>query len=134
MAERWRPVPACRWFGIPPRVFAGSDKGNAATVGRTLTDGREAGGVVLEGTPDQDGYLRVTYGKRKLGVAVLVCLAWHGPPEVRHLNGNCQDNRPENLAWGSHRENEQDKKEKRKKGKEEGIRTSSVPRSDIAGT
>lgn len=40
----------------------------------------------------------------------LVALAFLGPQpspehEVRHLNGNRGDNRPENLAWGTRREN-----------------------------
>lgn len=44
----------------------------------------------------------------------LVCLAFHGEPpageiEVRHLDGNSNNNRAENLAWGTHAENEADK-------------------------
>jgi hypothetical protein len=44
---------------------------------------------------------------------ILVCEAFHGPKpephhEVRHLNGNGQDNRPENLAWGTKSENRAD--------------------------
>ena len=44
------------------------------------------------------------------GVHRLVCAAFHGPTpspthEVRHLNGNPQDNRPDNLAWGTRIEN-----------------------------
>lgn len=42
----------------------------------------------------------------------LVCAAFHGPcPNgmvCRHLNGLRRDNRPENLAWGTHSENSQD--------------------------
>lgn len=42
-------------------------------------------------------------------VHVLVCSAYHGVgragQEVRHLNGWHTDNRPENLAWGSRRQN-----------------------------
>lgn len=45
----------------------------------------------------------------------LVCMAFHGLPEresmqVRHLDGNPANNRPENLAWGSQQENWQDRK------------------------
>ena len=45
-------------------------------------------------------------------IYVLVALAFHGPrpvgpagKEVRHLDGNKSNNRPENLAYGTRREN-----------------------------
>lgn len=44
----------------------------------------------------------------------LVCIAFHGPPPslthtlVRHVNGIPDDNRPENLAWGTYKENGRD--------------------------
>lgn len=136
MAERWRPVPACKWFGIPARVFEASSHGRVRTVDRTLSDGRQAGGVVLAPAPDKDGYLRVKVARRPVGVHVLVCLAWHGVPEVRHLGDSNQDNRPELLTWGTRKQNEGDKKEKRRRGrdkKEEKSRTPSVPRPDDVG-
>lgn len=45
----------------------------------------------------------------------LVCMAFHGMParpseQVRHLDGNPENNRPENLAWGSQYENWADRK------------------------
>lgn len=73
----------------------------------------------LKAFPDKDGYLRFnTYRNRKWqqhSVHVAVCTAFHGPrPEaangVRHLNGDPQDNRAENLAWGTYLENEADKR------------------------
>lgn len=100
MAERWRKVPACRWFGIKAGVFEASGEGHA----------RLAGGQVLTEVPDPDGYLRVKHAGRWFGVAVLVALAFKGPPEVRHL-GERADNRPASLAWGSRWQNEQDKGE-----------------------
>ena len=44
----------------------------------------------------------------------LVCMTFHGAPPSRlhivaHLNGDSLDNRAENLAWKSQRENEADK-------------------------
>jgi len=53
--------------------------------------------------------------RRKTYVHTLVCEAFHGPRpapdwDVRHLNGDKLDNRPENLAWGTHAENLRDKK------------------------
>ena len=101
MGERWRKVPACRWFGIRAGVFEASSDGHA----------RLAGGRVLAEVADKDGYLRVRHRSRWFGVHVLVALAFKGPPEVRHL-GERTDNRPAELAWGSRWENEQDKKEK----------------------
>ena len=137
MGERWRPVPACKWFGIPARTYEASSHGRVRTVNRTLTDGRQASGSVLAPSPDKDGYLRVKVARRPVGVHVLVCLAWHGVPEVRHLGDSNQDNRPELLTWGTRRENNgRDKREKRKREKEkkeEKFRTPSVPRPDELG-
>lgn len=43
----------------------------------------------------------------------MVCEAFHGPAakgmQVRHLDGNPRNNRPDNLAWGTHIENHADK-------------------------
>ena len=100
MAEAWRKVPACRWFGIKAGVFEASSDGSVRKRGE-----------VLEPTPDKDGYLRVRHAGRWLPVHTLVALAWHGPPEVRHLGDGRQDNRPVSLAWGSRRQNERDKRE-----------------------
>ena len=131
MRETWRKVPACRWYGIPAGVFEASSEGRVRTVDRTLSDGRRAGGVVLKTVLDKDGYQRVKVGRRPVGVHVLVCLAWHGVPEVRHLGDSNQDNRPELLTWGTRRQNEGDKKEKRKRENEGKIRTPSVLNWDI---
>lgn len=66
---------------------------------------------------DEHGYYRVRItidGTRyKRSVHRLVCLAFHGKSTedkniVRHLNGIKSDNRPKNLCWGTHQENEQD--------------------------
>ena len=108
-------MPAEGWKAVRGhRGYEASDCGRVRSVGRTLADGREAGGQVLAPTPDRDGYQRVRLGRKLVGVHVAVALAFHGPPEVRHLNGDGQDNTPGNLAWGSRRENERDKKRKGK--------------------
>ena len=50
----------------------------------------------------------------KTSVHRLVCFAFHGAPpkgfEVSHIDGNAENNRPENLEWVSHSGNEQQKK------------------------
>ena len=108
MAEAWRKVPACRWYGIPAGVFEGSSAGRVRVAG-----------VVRGGAPDKDGYLRVKHRGRWFSVAVLVALAFHGPPEVRHLSGNRQVNIPAKLEWGSRRQNERDKGEKKEERRKE---------------
>jgi hypothetical protein len=110
--ERWRPIPAYRLLRIP-RGYEASDDCRVRSVPRTLRDGRKAGGVVLAQQRDKDGYATVKVGGTRVRVAVLVQLAWAGPPEVRHLDDDRSNDRPGNLVWGSRVENEQDKKEKR---------------------
>lgn len=72
----------------------------------------------LGGWPDKDGYLKCNLwvdGKEKVcRTHVLVCTAWCGvrpsdAHEVRHLNGNRQDNRPGNLKWGTKKQNARDR-------------------------
>ena len=106
MAEMWRKVHASRLYRVPGGVFEASIDGRV----------RLAGGDVLDGSPDEDGYLRVSHGRRKFFVHVLVILAWQGEPQVRHLGESNQDNRPAKLAWGSARENGRDKRGNRREG------------------
>jgi hypothetical protein len=120
MAEVWRKVRALRRKAIPAGLFEASDAGRVRTLPRTLTDGRAIGGVGLLPDADEDGYLWVKGGGMRVAVATLVCLAFHGPPEVRHLNGNRQDNRPGNLAWGSHKDNERDKRKQKLEERDDG--------------
>jgi hypothetical protein len=91
-------------------VFEASTGGHARLAGSA---------VPLTEVPDKDGYLRVKHQGRWYSVAELVALAWHGAPQVRHLGDSNQDNKPTELAWGSARENERDKRDKRRKGKGE---------------
>lgn len=64
------------------------------------------------------GYLSVRLRgggrSRVFFVHVLVLLAFKGPRpdghETRHLNGRRDDNRLSNLAWGTHQENEADRR------------------------
>jgi hypothetical protein len=70
---------------------------------------------------DRDGYNRATLalGRGKnvkrvhRGIHQLVCLAFHGPApegqEVRHLDGDKTNNRPENLCYSTHLVNIRDR-------------------------
>jgi hypothetical protein len=72
---------------------------------------RQYGGHPTTGqwTHDQKRYIYVHKGK-SYKVARMVCEAFHGEPifdraVCMHLNENPRDNRPENLAWGTQKEN-----------------------------
>jgi hypothetical protein len=101
--ERWRKI-----TGYPG--YEASDRCRVRSADRVLSDGRTAAGVILAPTEDKDGYERVKLGRKLVPVHICVLLAWHGRPEGRHLNGDQHDNTPGNLAWGSHRDNERDKR------------------------
>ena len=75
-------------------------------------------GRLLKLHPDDNGYPEAILSRdckcRTIGVHVLVCTAFNGTkPEwahgVRHLNGIPGEHSPENLAWGTHAQNMQDK-------------------------
>ena len=56
------------------------------------------------------GYYATRYRDRNYKIHRLICEAFHGPqppdkPIVLHLNENSQDNRPENMRWGTQKEN-----------------------------
>lgn len=92
-----------------------------ALLGRKITFGRAETPYLLTPCCDRSGYERVSIaraGKRAQWrfVHALVALAFHGAKPkgaqiVRHLNGNNKDNRAENLAWGTYKENSQDAKD-----------------------
>jgi hypothetical protein len=103
MPETWRDIPR-------HRGYQASSEGRIRSVDRTLRDGRTAGGVILALQPDKDGYLTVKLSGKRVRVNVVVQLAFAGPPEVRHLDGDRTNNRPENLEYGSRWRNERDKK------------------------
>lgn len=69
--------------------------------------------------PDNDGYRRVDLyagngDSATKKVCVLVCTAFHGPPQAgqvcRHDNGVAGDDRADNLLWGTTQENTDDRK------------------------
>jgi hypothetical protein len=71
---------------------------------------RKDSGHILKPWEKDGAHLYVKVGKsNKQQVHRLVAFAFLGPPpeghECRHLNGNPKDNRVENLAWGTRRQN-----------------------------
>jgi hypothetical protein len=106
--ERWRKV-----RGWPHQV---SDRGRVRSMRRALAGGQVHGGGLLTLTPDKDGYptAHLRDGGREWRVGVHVLVATYFPCydglEVRHLNGDRADGCWTNLRWGTHRENERDKR------------------------
>lgn len=107
--EIWKRVPASRVLGVQAGYEASSE-------GQVRSPRQ-----VLAQWPDKDGYPMVKVGGRPVRVAVLVQLAWAGPPQVMHLDDDRGNSRPGNLAWGSKVVNEQMKRKTgRKKAGSEG--------------
>jgi hypothetical protein len=132
-AEMWKPGRKSRLLGVVTDAWGASSLGNVRTVDRTLASGRRVGGKVLAQRPDKDGYPTVKLGGKPVRVAVLVQLAWAGPPVVRHLNGDRSDSRPGNLVYGSWVENEGDKKRGREEGNSSGCYRPFPPVTPVTG-
>lgn len=104
----WRPVVGYEGH------YEVSNKGEVKSLDRRDKAGRNWKGRILK-TWLARGYECVTLGKRdKRRVNRLVCVAFHGPspegkPLALHRNGDCRDNRPENLYWGDDSDNTNDK-------------------------
>lgn len=67
------------------------------------------GGQPTLGQWDGKRFLYARRGHKTLKVHRLVCEAFNGPPDdgqvCMHLNEDSSDNRPENLAWGTQKQN-----------------------------
>jgi hypothetical protein len=102
-AEEWRPIPG----------FPGYEVSN---MGRVLSH-RRGRPRVLRQSPDGRRYQKVVLYREDLRatrpVHVLVALAFIGPRpaglQIRHLDGNSDNNRPWNLKYGTPTENMQDR-------------------------
>jgi hypothetical protein len=106
MNEVWRQVPSL------PRIMASSE-GRLMVIpyqGGVPNGGlRPYGGVPTFGQWDGNRFIYVEKGK-SYKVARLVCEAFNGsPPKGKnvcmHLDENARNNRPENLKWGTQKEN-----------------------------
>jgi len=107
--EIWKTVPS--W----PELQA-SSWGRIRTVPRKVPQPsggfRMAGGKPTYGAWDRYAYKYIWFTKRynkTFKVARLVCEAFYGVPEegavTMHLDENVRNNRPENLAWGTQKQN-----------------------------
>jgi hypothetical protein len=105
-AEKWAPIP--RYEGI----CEVSDRGRVRSLDR-MTGNRWARGALKKTWLNDQGYLLVVLckngGNERVSVHALVLEAFVGPRPAgmvtRHLNGDSQDNRLENLTYGTQREN-----------------------------
>ena len=114
------------WFNIPDYegFYQASDEGNIRSLDRQVSYGRHGrcfySGRVLRKTKLKKGYLIVKLAKKGVKktryVHELTLLACIGKRpftidrgEIRHLNGDKDDNRLANLAYGTVKENAADR-------------------------
>jgi hypothetical protein len=73
----------------------------------------------LSGRRNKKGYVTISMSHKNVKVTKsvhrLICMAFHGVPtsetmQVRHLDGNPENNMAANLRWGTQEENWQDRK------------------------
>lgn len=114
--ERWRPVPGLSG------AYEISDLGRVRSVARFVTrsDGstQRVPGRLIRPTTHRSGHLQVALyrnGKRSMRYVHRLVLEAFGPPAApgfemcRHWNDNPEDNRAENLIWGTDHQNRQDR-------------------------
>lgn len=107
------------WRGVPGHSgYEASSLGRIRSIERWVTrsDGRRRQWPSVILRPSRQGYyLKVALGKTNTAsVHIVVCSTFHGPRPsdhhvVAHWNGDCHDNRPENLRWATVTENHADK-------------------------
>lgn len=104
MTEEWKPVP-----DVPG--YEASSLGRVRSLPRKSKGGKNVPGKILSLQTNRAGYKTVSMGEDHLTKSVhrIVAKAFHGMPpdgmEVCHNNGVKSDNRPENLRYGTRREN-----------------------------
>lgn len=108
MTEEWRPVTGYKGLY------------SVSSLGRIRTEGSGRGrtaGRVLKASPALNGYRVVSLWRsnksRTEYVHRIVCREFNGPPptgkdSVLHSDGDCLNNLPENLRWGTAAENSED--------------------------
>lgn len=115
----WRDCPG--WEGY----YAASTDGDLKSLPRLVKNSRDngshliAGKILTPGVNPKDGYLHYSFYKNgKLHTVKghrMVLLTFVGPcpegEEGRHLNGDPADNHVTNLAWGTHLQNAEDRRQ-----------------------
>lgn len=84
----------------------------APRVAESAVGPRQYGGEPTFGQWDGKRFIYPRRGCKTLKVARLICEAFHGAPPFdgavcMHLDENSRNNRPDNLKWGTQRENMQ---------------------------
>ena len=111
MSEQWRDIPAYQ------KRYQASNLGRIRSLDRFVKQSRNRGfrkikGKVLKPQRHSTNYLVVFINKRTKRIHRLVLEAFVAscPPgqECRHLDGNRQNNKLNNLKWGTRSENAQD--------------------------
>lgn len=104
--ETWRPIPS-----LPEYLASSHGRIMRVPFAQAMPNGsiRYYGGEPTKGVL-VDGRYRFVFRGKNYKIHRLVCEAFAGPPPSKnsvcmHLNEDATDNRPENLAWGSQKEN-----------------------------
>lgn len=110
--EEWRAIPFSDCYEV-------SNMGRVRKVRHVIKDMKNLGLILKQSWGSNKKYAHVNIpidGKRgPFRVNRLVCIVFHGDPpsfkhHAAHLNGDSLDNRAENLAWKTPKENEYDKR------------------------
>ena len=105
--EVWKAIPGYDDYEVSNKGRIGSWKPfrNFAAKPETIR--------IVKPSRDKNGYKKVILTKNgvrsTLRICRIVATAWHGSPQpnqvVRHLDGSKDNDTPENLAWGTPKEN-----------------------------
>lgn len=107
--EIWKPI-------IDYPGYEASSTGRIRSVDRTVITirgpWRYRGKILRQTFNRRLGRFAISFGDQTTTMYVhqLVCAAFHGPRpspshDVAHYDGNCQNNRPDNLRWATRKEN-----------------------------